>query len=40
MKSRVELLEILAEAEEDVRNNRVAPISDTFADLRSMLKGE
>lgn len=40
MKSRIELLEMLAEAEEDVRHNRVAPISDTFADLRSMLKGE
>lgn len=40
MKSRVELLEILAEAEEDVRKGRIAPISDTFADLRSMLEGE
>lgn len=38
MKSRLELLEILAEAEEDVRNGRVAPIQDTFDDLRTMLK--
>ncbi len=38
MKSRIELLEILAEAENDVRNGRVAPISETFADLRSMLQ--
>ena len=38
MKSRLELLEILAEADEDVRNGRVAPIKDTFDDLRAMLK--
>lgn len=38
MKSRIELLEVLAEAEDDVRNGRVAPISETFADLRSMLQ--
>lgn len=38
MKARLELLETLAEAEEDVRNGRVAPISDTFNDLRSLLK--
>ncbi len=38
MKSRLELLEILAEAEEDVRNGRVAPISETFNDLRTALK--
>ena len=34
MKSRIELLEILA----DVKNNRVAPIKDTFDDLRSILQ--
>ncbi|MBR5636503.1 MAG: type II toxin-antitoxin system Phd/YefM family antitoxin [Pseudobutyrivibrio sp.] len=39
MKARMELLEILAESEEDVRNGRVAPISDTFDDLRNMLEG-
>ena len=38
MKSRLELREILAEADEDVRNGRVAPIKDTFDDLRAMLK--
>ena len=38
MKSRIELLEILAEAEDDVQNGRVAPISDTFYDLRTMLQ--
>lgn len=40
MKSRIELLEILAEAEDDVRNARLAPISDTFDDLRQMLREE
>ncbi len=40
MKARIELLEILAEAEEDVRNGRVAPISDTFNDLRTVLQEE
>lgn len=38
MKSRIELLEILAEAEEDVKNKRTAPISETFDDLRQMLQ--
>ena len=38
MKSRIELLEILAEAEDDVRNDRVAPISETFDDLRKLLQ--
>ena len=38
MKSRIELLEILTEAEDDVRNKRVAPISEIFADLRQMLR--
>lgn len=38
MKSRIELLEILAEAEDDVKNKRIAPISDTFNDLRAMLQ--
>lgn len=38
MKSRIELLEVLAEAEDDVKNGRVAPISDTFDDLRTMLQ--
>ena len=38
MKARIELLEVLAEAEDDVKNGRVAPVKDTFDDLRKMLK--
>lgn len=38
MKARIELLEILAEAEDDVRNGRVAPISESFDDLRKLLQ--
>ena len=38
MNVRIELLEILAEAEDDVRNVRVAPVSETFGDLRKMLQ--
>ena len=38
IKSRIELLEILAEAEDDVKKRRVAPISDTVDDLRAMLQ--
>ena len=38
MKARLELLEILAESDEDVRNGRTAPIQDTFDDLRAMLR--
>lgn len=38
MKARLELLEILAEAEEDVNAGRVVPIEDTFESLRSILK--
>ena len=37
MKARIELLEILAESDEDVKCNRVSPINDTFDDLRSLL---
>ena len=37
MKARIELLEILAEADEDVKYGRVAPVKDTFDDLRSLL---
>ena len=40
MKSRIELLEILTEAEDDVKNGRVAPVRETFDDLRMLLKGE
>lgn len=38
MKARIVLLEVLAEAEDDVKNGRVAPISDTFDDLRKMFQ--
>lgn len=40
MKARIELLEILAEADEDVKYERVATIKDTFDDLRDILKEE
>ena len=40
MKARIELLEILAVAEDDVKNGRVAPISETFNDLRALLQEE
>ena len=38
MKSRISLLELLAEADEDVTNGRIAPVQDTFNELRAMLK--
>ena len=37
MKAKIELLEILGEAEEDVRNGRVAPMQETFDTLRAEL---
>ena len=37
LKAKLELLEALAESEEDVRNGRVADITETFASIRSML---
>lgn len=37
MKSELELLRTLAEAEDDVRNGRTAPMRDTFDDIRSSL---
>jgi len=37
MKSNIELLEILAEADDDVKNDRVAPVAETFDDLRKIL---
>lgn len=40
MKARIELLEILAEAEEDINSGRVAPIENTFENLREILKGK
>lgn len=40
IKARIELLEILTEAEDDVKNNRVVPIDKTFSELRAILKEE
>lgn len=37
MKSELELLRTLAEAEEDVENGKVAPIQETFDDIRAAL---
>ena len=37
MKAQIELLEILGEAEEDVRNGRVAPLQESFDSLRAEL---
>lgn len=39
MKAHIELLELLAEAEDDAKNKRMASISETFDDLRNMLQG-
>ena len=38
IKSRIELLEILTEAEDDFKNGRLAPIGDTFDELRTLLQ--
>ena len=40
LKSRLELLEMLTEADEDVKNGKTAPIKETFNDLRKILKAE
>ena len=40
MKARLELLEILAESDEDVKYGRTDSVSETFNDLRDLLKGE
>lgn len=37
MKSELELLWTLAEAEKDVQNGRIAPVRDTFDDIRNDL---
>ena len=37
MKSELELLRMLAEAEEDVAQGRVAPVEDTFSSVRKNL---
>ena len=38
LKARIELLEALAEAEQDVKNGRLAPMEDTFQHLREALQ--
>ena len=38
MKARIELLELLAEGEEDVNAGRVAPMEETFANIREILR--
>ena len=38
IKARMELLEILTEAESDVKTGRLAPIEETFGELRAMLR--
>jgi len=40
MRARIELMEILAESEEDVKFDRVAPVQETFDDLRRLLTEE
>lgn len=38
--ARLELLELLAEAENDVINGRIAPMQNTFEELRTLLNEE
>ena len=38
MKARIELLEILAEAEDEVKRGLVAPVSETFDEKKKMLQ--
>ena len=38
LKARIELFEILAEAEDDISSGRVQPIDTTFSDIRSLLE--
>jgi prevent-host-death family protein len=38
MKTKLEMLEILARSEEDVANGRVAPMRDTFDNIRKRLE--
>ena len=37
MKARSELLKMLAEAEEDVKSEKLAPVSETFDKLKKLL---
>ena len=38
MKARIELLEMLAEAENDVKEGKIAPVRNTFDDLKEILR--
>ncbi len=38
MQSELELLKMLSESEDDVRNNRVKPVTDAFNDIRKKLE--
>ena len=38
MQAELELLKMLAESEEDIRNGRVSPIENTFSDIRKKLE--
>ena len=38
MQAELELLKMLSESEDDVRNNRVKPVNDTFNDIRKKLE--
>ena len=38
MQAELELLKMLAESEEDVRNGRISPIENTFNDIRKKLE--
>ena len=38
MQAELELLKMLSESEDDVRNNRVKPVTDTFNDIRKKLE--
>lgn len=38
MKAQIELLEMLAEAEDDVKNGNIASACETFDDLKNILR--
>lgn len=38
MKAKLELLQMLAEADADIREGRVAPMEETFAEVRELLE--
>lgn len=38
MQTELELFKMLSESEDDVRNNRVKPVTDTFSEIRKKLE--